>query len=58
MLVPNTGVALTYPLEWFILGTVLVLAVLFWLTGTKVRANISKTQRSLLILGHAEDEVD
>ena len=54
MLVPNTGVALTYPLEWSILGTVLVLAVLFWLTSYKVRANISKTQRSLLILDHAD----
>ncbi len=54
MLVPNTGVALTYPLEWSILGSVLVLAVLFWLTGYKVRANISKTQRSLLILDHAD----
>jgi len=50
MVIPNTGATLTFPLEWSILGMVLILAVLFWLMSHKVRANISKTQRDLLIL--------
>ena len=57
MVIPNTGATLTFPLEWSILGTVLFLAVLFWLISHKVRANISKTQRDLLILDRVEEKV-
>ena len=55
MVIPNTGATLTFPLEWSILGTVLFLAIVFWIMSRNVRTKISKTQRDLLILDRVRE---
>lgn len=50
MIVPGSGVALAFPLEWSILGIVLTTAVGFWTTSQHIRGSISEEKRRELIL--------
>lgn len=51
MVVPGTGAALAWPLEWMILASFSLSGGLFWALGSGLRARTTEAQRARLILG-------
>ena len=50
MVIPNSPVALAWPLEWGVLITFSVLGILFWFLSSKSRGQVSEKERDYLIL--------
>ncbi len=50
MLVPTSPGALTWPLEWYILGALSVAGLGFWLAARRYREAVSEDERARLIL--------
>ncbi|MEX2531631.1 MAG: APC family permease [Gemmatimonadota bacterium] len=51
MLIPGSGAALSWPLEWMILASFSLLGALFWVMGRELRAGTTKAERDRLVLG-------
>lgn len=51
LLVPGSPVALTWPLEWAVLGGVLVLGTVCWVGGARERTALTEAERARLVLG-------
>jgi len=54
MIVPGSPAMLPWPLEWAVLGGVFVLGLIFWFGASRIRSEISESDRRQLILDEAD----
>lgn len=50
MLVPGSPSQLVWPLEWAVLGALMVTGIGFWIAGAQYRRRVSEEDRAQLIL--------